>query len=144
MGALPSFHGACKWLYHVQAEWQGCSVFSMLPASSPCRPNPCKNGGICIRHRIRSKFTCKCPEPFKGRFCEIGMSQLQGRGWGWSLQTAKGWLHPAVRLIDAVITPSTWLHPGHWPAQGECRRKRLTSAAIISKEPQNSSQNDVF
>ncbi|XP_075279902.1 factor VII-activating protease isoform X1 [Opisthocomus hoazin] len=41
-------------------------------ASSPCRPNPCENGGICIRHRIRSKFTCKCPEPFRGRFCEIG------------------------------------------------------------------------
>ncbi|NXL92982.1 HABP2 protein, partial [Alectura lathami] len=40
-------------------------------ASSQCRPNPCKNGGICIRNRIRSKFTCKCPEPYRGRFCEI-------------------------------------------------------------------------
>ncbi|NXS41878.1 HABP2 protein, partial [Balaeniceps rex] len=42
-------------------------------ASSPCRPNPCKNGGICRRHRIRSKFTCMCTEPFRGRFCEIGL-----------------------------------------------------------------------
>ncbi|NXY42061.1 HABP2 protein, partial [Ceuthmochares aereus] len=42
-------------------------------ASSPCRPNPCKNGGTCVRHRIRSKFTCKCPKHFKGRFCEIGL-----------------------------------------------------------------------
>ncbi|NXU51713.1 HABP2 protein, partial [Turnix velox] len=41
-------------------------------ASSPCKPNPCKNEGICVRRRIRSKFTCKCPEPFRGRFCEIG------------------------------------------------------------------------
>ncbi|KAK4821015.1 hypothetical protein QYF61_012044 [Mycteria americana] len=45
----------------------------MLTASSSCRPNPCKNGGICIQHRIRSKFTCECPEPFRGRFCEIGL-----------------------------------------------------------------------
>ncbi|XP_030309580.1 hyaluronan-binding protein 2 isoform X1 [Calypte anna] len=41
-------------------------------ASSPCRPNPCKNGGTCKRHRVRLKFTCECPEPFRGRFCEIG------------------------------------------------------------------------
>uniref|UniRef100_A0A8B9DQ62 Hyaluronan binding protein 2 n=1 Tax=Anser cygnoides TaxID=8845 RepID=A0A8B9DQ62_ANSCY len=54
-----------------------CSHPYKLPdchrASSQCRPNPCKNGGTCIRHRIRSKFTCKCPEPFRGRFCEIGL-----------------------------------------------------------------------
>ncbi|XP_021255924.1 hyaluronan-binding protein 2 [Numida meleagris] len=53
-----------------------CSHPYKLPdcqkASLQCRPNPCKNGGTCIRHRIRSKFTCKCPEPYKGRFCEIG------------------------------------------------------------------------
>uniref|UniRef100_A0A8C9UHC3 EGF-like domain-containing protein n=1 Tax=Serinus canaria TaxID=9135 RepID=A0A8C9UHC3_SERCA len=39
-------------------------------ASKQCSPNPCKNGGTCIRNRYRSKFTCKCPEPFRGRFCE--------------------------------------------------------------------------
>lgn len=55
-------------------------LFSMLTASSPCKPNPCKNGGICIRHKTRSKFTCECPKPFRGRFCEIGMSPLWGRG----------------------------------------------------------------
>ncbi|NXJ13602.1 HABP2 protein, partial [Odontophorus gujanensis] len=52
-----------------------CSHPYKLPdcqrASSQCRPNPCKNGGTCVRHRIRSKFTCKCPEPYRGRFCEI-------------------------------------------------------------------------
>uniref|UniRef100_A0A8C8BCV2 EGF-like domain-containing protein n=1 Tax=Otus sunia TaxID=257818 RepID=A0A8C8BCV2_9STRI len=57
-------------------------LFPTLTASAPCRPNPCKNGGICVRHRIRSKFTCKCPEPFRGRFCEIGTSQLWGEGRG--------------------------------------------------------------
>ncbi|XP_074401361.1 hyaluronan-binding protein 2 isoform X1 [Zonotrichia albicollis] len=41
-------------------------------AFKQCSPNPCKNGGTCIRNRYRSKFTCKCPEPFRGRFCEIG------------------------------------------------------------------------
>ncbi|KAM9065042.1 hyaluronan-binding protein 2 [Sarcophilus harrisii] len=37
-----------------------------------CRPNPCKNGGICKRNRRRSKFTCSCPDGFRGKFCEIG------------------------------------------------------------------------
>uniref|UniRef100_A0A8C3J231 Hyaluronan binding protein 2 n=1 Tax=Calidris pygmaea TaxID=425635 RepID=A0A8C3J231_9CHAR len=46
--------------------------YKLPDSSSPCRPNPCKNGGTCIRHRIRSKFTCECPKPFRGRFCEIG------------------------------------------------------------------------
>ncbi|XP_044295138.1 hyaluronan-binding protein 2 isoform X1 [Varanus komodoensis] len=40
-------------------------------AHSACRPNPCKNGGTCQKHRRRSKFSCKCPEPFRGKFCEI-------------------------------------------------------------------------
>lgn len=59
-------------------ELQCCSLIFTLTASSQCRPNPCKNGGICIRHRMRTKFTCKCPEPYRGRFCEIG--KCCGRG----------------------------------------------------------------
>ncbi|XP_074089754.1 hyaluronan-binding protein 2 isoform X2 [Macrotis lagotis] len=39
---------------------------------SACRPNPCKNGGVCRRNRRRSKFTCNCPDRFRGKFCEIG------------------------------------------------------------------------
>lgn len=46
------------------------SVFTVLPA---CRPNPCQNGGVCSRHRRRSRFSCACPDQYKGRFCEIGM-----------------------------------------------------------------------
>ncbi|KAI1236191.1 hypothetical protein IHE44_0001468 [Lamprotornis superbus] len=41
-------------------------------AFKQCSPNPCKNGGTCIRNRYRSRFTCECPKPFRGRFCEIG------------------------------------------------------------------------
>ncbi|XP_067393369.1 hyaluronan-binding protein 2 [Emydura macquarii macquarii] len=40
--------------------------------SSACQPNPCENGGICQQQRTRSKFSCQCAEPFRGRFCEIG------------------------------------------------------------------------
>uniref|UniRef100_A0A8D0GJF0 Hyaluronan binding protein 2 n=1 Tax=Sphenodon punctatus TaxID=8508 RepID=A0A8D0GJF0_SPHPU len=44
-----------------------------LPSSkSACSPSPCKNGGVCLRNRIRSKFTCQCPESFRGRYCETG------------------------------------------------------------------------
>lgn len=46
------------------------SVFTAAPV---CRPNPCQNSGTCSRHRRRSKFSCTCPNQFKGRFCEIGM-----------------------------------------------------------------------
>lgn len=45
-------------------------VSTVLPA---CRPNPCQNGGVCSRHRRRSRFSCACPDQYKGRFCEIGM-----------------------------------------------------------------------
>ncbi|XP_042545419.1 hyaluronan-binding protein 2 [Dipodomys spectabilis] len=39
---------------------------------SVCRPNPCLNGGTCTRHKRRSRFSCSCPDQFRGRFCEIG------------------------------------------------------------------------
>ncbi|KAM9837931.1 hyaluronan-binding protein 2 [Aulostomus maculatus] len=38
-----------------------------LPASA-CEPNPCQNGGSCIKGKRRLR--CACPDGFTGRFCE--------------------------------------------------------------------------
>lgn len=62
----PYYRCACKHPY------RGSDCSSVVPV---CRPNPCQNGGTCSRQRRRSKFTCHCPEQFKGRFCEIGALQ---------------------------------------------------------------------
>ncbi|XP_072479058.1 hyaluronan-binding protein 2 [Notamacropus eugenii] len=59
----PYYKCACNHPY------QGPSCSKVFSA---CRPNPCKNGGNCRRNRRRSKFTCSCPEGFKGKLCEIG------------------------------------------------------------------------
>ncbi|XP_053524436.1 hyaluronan-binding protein 2 [Artibeus jamaicensis] len=59
----PYYRCACKHPY------RGPDCSTAVPA---CRPNPCQNGGTCSRHRRRSRFTCTCPDQFKGKFCEIG------------------------------------------------------------------------
>ncbi|XP_060497433.1 factor VII-activating protease isoform X2 [Panthera onca] len=59
----PYYRCACKHPYN------GSDCSTAVPA---CRPNPCQNGGICSRHKRRTKFVCTCPEQFKGKFCEIG------------------------------------------------------------------------
>ncbi|XP_066211332.1 hyaluronan-binding protein 2 [Saccopteryx leptura] len=59
----PYYRCACKHPY------QGPDCSTAVPA---CRPNPCLNGGTCSRHRRRSRFTCTCPDQFKGKFCEVG------------------------------------------------------------------------
>lgn len=40
-----------------------------VPAS-PCEPNPCQNGGSCIKGNRR--FRCTCPDGYNGKFCEAG------------------------------------------------------------------------
>ncbi|XP_019737589.1 hyaluronan-binding protein 2-like isoform X2 [Hippocampus comes] len=35
-----------------------------------CEPNPCKNGGRCIKDG--DDFDCECPSGFRGRFCHVG------------------------------------------------------------------------
>ncbi|XP_062959501.1 hyaluronan-binding protein 2 [Cynocephalus volans] len=59
----PYYRCACKYPY------TGPDCSRALPV---CRPNPCQNGGTCSRRKGRSKFTCTCPDQFRGRFCEIG------------------------------------------------------------------------
>uniref|UniRef100_A0AAQ6IL87 trypsin n=1 Tax=Anabas testudineus TaxID=64144 RepID=A0AAQ6IL87_ANATE len=37
---------------------------------SVCEPNPCRNGGECIKDG--NDFDCKCPQGYRGRFCHVG------------------------------------------------------------------------
>ncbi|XP_035519572.1 hyaluronan-binding protein 2-like [Morone saxatilis] len=37
---------------------------------SLCKPNPCRNGGTCIRDG--NDFDCHCPPGYRGRFCHVG------------------------------------------------------------------------
>ncbi|KAK5850894.1 hypothetical protein PBY51_001731 [Eleginops maclovinus] len=39
--------------------------------SSPCRPDPCQNGGSCTKGRKRASFQCSCPHGYTGKFCEV-------------------------------------------------------------------------
>ncbi|XP_058882038.1 hyaluronan-binding protein 2-like isoform X2 [Acipenser ruthenus] len=49
--------------------------------ASTCHPNPCRNGGACTKGRTRSTFTCTCPQPFRGDFCEVGKDDCyEGNG----------------------------------------------------------------
>uniref|UniRef100_A0A8C2XIV9 trypsin n=1 Tax=Cyclopterus lumpus TaxID=8103 RepID=A0A8C2XIV9_CYCLU len=41
-----------------------CRHFSL------CEPNPCKNGGKCIKDG--TDFDCLCPTGYRGRFCHVG------------------------------------------------------------------------
>ncbi|XP_059179764.1 hyaluronan-binding protein 2-like [Centropristis striata] len=41
-----------------------CRHFSL------CEPNPCRNGGQCVKDG--DDFDCECPEGFRGRFCHVG------------------------------------------------------------------------
>lgn len=37
---------------------------------SVCEPNPCRNGGKCIKDS--NDFDCECPQGYRGRFCHVG------------------------------------------------------------------------
>uniref|UniRef100_A0A663MS64 Hyaluronan binding protein 2 n=1 Tax=Athene cunicularia TaxID=194338 RepID=A0A663MS64_ATHCN len=76
--------------------------YKIPDSSAPCKPSPCKNGGICVRHRIRSKFTCKCPEHFRGRFCEIGTSQPRGERVGAKSPDSQGFPHSHWLMLSTV------------------------------------------
>ncbi|XP_047465144.1 hyaluronan-binding protein 2-like [Mugil cephalus] len=47
--------------------------------SSPCEPNPCQNGGSCIKRTRR--FGCACPSGYTGKFCHIAPTDCyEGNG----------------------------------------------------------------
>ncbi|KAK5611483.1 hypothetical protein CRENBAI_016054 [Crenichthys baileyi] len=52
----------CKCKYPFQPP--DCKRFSV------CNPNPCRNGGQCIRDG--NDFDCQCPQGFRGKFCHVG------------------------------------------------------------------------
>ncbi|XP_014324656.1 hyaluronan-binding protein 2 [Xiphophorus maculatus] len=52
----------CKCKYPFQPP--DCKRYSV------CVPNPCRNGGQCIREG--NDFECQCREGFSGRFCHVG------------------------------------------------------------------------
>ncbi|XP_068183573.1 hyaluronan-binding protein 2-like [Antennarius striatus] len=56
----PYFECKCKEPFQPPS----CTTFSV------CEPNPCVNGGECIRDG--NDFDCRCPEGFTGRFCHVG------------------------------------------------------------------------
>uniref|UniRef100_A0A3B3SCP6 trypsin n=1 Tax=Paramormyrops kingsleyae TaxID=1676925 RepID=A0A3B3SCP6_9TELE len=39
--------------------------------SSPCDPDPCLNGGTCVKDTSTTSFHCECPANFTGQFCEV-------------------------------------------------------------------------
>nr|KAF6322333.1 hyaluronan binding protein 2 [Pipistrellus kuhlii] len=77
----PYYRCACKHPY------RGPDCSTAVPV---CRPNPCQNGGTCSRQRRRSKFTCACPNQFKGKFCEIGSDDCYvGDGYSYRGKVSK-------------------------------------------------------
>ncbi|XP_037533972.1 hyaluronan-binding protein 2 [Nematolebias whitei] len=56
----PHYACKCKWPF----QPPDCKRISV------CEPNPCQNGGQCIREG--NNFDCRCPEGFRGRFCRVG------------------------------------------------------------------------
>ncbi|KAL3051501.1 hypothetical protein OYC64_001697 [Pagothenia borchgrevinki] len=51
---------------------------SSLP-SSACEPNPCQNGGSCMKRNRRLR--CFCPDGYSGKFCEIAPTDCyEGNG----------------------------------------------------------------
>ncbi|XP_053564960.1 LOW QUALITY PROTEIN: coagulation factor VII-like [Bombina bombina] len=57
---------------------------------SPCKENPCKNGGICQQYHY--SYTCLCPPRYHGRHCENARHECwynNGGCWQYCTDTAR-------------------------------------------------------
>ena len=53
--------------FHYVANCIPSIPFYVLP--DPCMPNPCKNGGTCVR-KGKKGYKCECPDPYFGKRCQ--------------------------------------------------------------------------
>ncbi|XP_019341501.1 hyaluronan-binding protein 2 isoform X1 [Alligator mississippiensis] len=65
-------HSIHTLLPHWSADW----VYNYFTHPvDPCSSNPCKNNGVCERHR--DNFTCTCPKPYTGTTCNSVLNTCQ-------------------------------------------------------------------
>lgn len=64
----PLSHSRCP-ANQVAVVDEGTGLLHCAP--SPCGPTTCRNGGTCLAHSTKT-YQCRCPEGFRGQWCEIG------------------------------------------------------------------------
>ena len=47
-----------------------CNTCNYNSDLNPCEPNPCQNGGVCIRNS-KIEFICKCKHGYHGDLCDV-------------------------------------------------------------------------
>ncbi|KAF5901913.1 hepatocyte growth factor activator, partial [Clarias magur] len=66
-----NFDRDMEWGYCRPQPHHSNTVFNIISEQSLCRPNPCKNGGMCMAVHYRRLFECVCPDAFTGAKCEL-------------------------------------------------------------------------
>uniref|UniRef100_UPI00398E3243 hepatocyte growth factor activator-like n=1 Tax=Pristiophorus japonicus TaxID=55135 RepID=UPI00398E3243 len=59
----------CYTLIKDDISWDYCEV-PQCPKQDPCLPQPCKNGGTCIRNPLLNTYHCRCADQFTGVNCQ--------------------------------------------------------------------------
>ncbi|XP_062864414.1 hepatocyte growth factor activator, partial [Trichomycterus rosablanca] len=66
-----NFDRDMKWGYCASRSRLFNSFLHNLSDLNLCKPNPCRNGGVCTAVPYRQSFECVCPNPFTGNKCEL-------------------------------------------------------------------------